>query len=84
MSRPKTERIHQDQKATAKTLRLIKRERLKVTAEEIIKMWARKRRKHRKMCSCNMCCNPRRSKITKGKEKLTQQEKKAITKATHP
>jgi len=32
---------------------------------------------HLKNCSCNMCCNPRRSKLFKGKDKLTIQEKLA-------
>lgn len=30
------------------------------------------------VCSCDMCKNPRRSKMVKGKEKLTIQERKLI------
>jgi hypothetical protein len=32
----------------------------------------------RKSCNCNMCKNPRKSKLTKGKEKYTIQELKFI------
>jgi len=33
--------------------------------------------KNRKPCSCMMCCNRRRSGFSKGKEKLTRQERKS-------
>lgn len=33
---------------------------------------------NRKLCSCEMCCNPRRSDWYKGKGKLTMQEKRAM------
>ena len=31
-------------------------------------------------CSCSMCCNPRKSKLLKRKEKLTVQELKELEK----
>lgn len=45
--------------------------------EEQILMRARKNRDHLATCSCQMCRNPRTSKITKGKDKLTLQERRA-------
>ena len=36
-------------------------------------------RKNNTVCSCPWCCNPRNSILTKGKERLTIQERKAPT-----
>lgn len=33
---------------------------------------------HIKNCSCDMCCNPRHSDLTKGRERLTMQERRAV------
>ena len=41
---------------------------------------ARRLKDHPKSCSCDMCCNPRHSKFTKGDEKLTMQERKFLQK----
>lgn len=45
-----------------------------VTADKI----AHRIRDNRKACSCNMCCNPRHSKLTRGHKKLTIQERKRL------
>ena len=41
---------------------------------------SRYRRDTGKLCSCDMCCNPRKSPWNKNKEKLTMQERKELEK----
>lgn len=33
---------------------------------------------HGKLCSCSLCCNPRRSKYISGEQKFTIQERKNV------
>lgn len=46
-----------------------------IGSEQILNR-ARRIKKNRAVCSCEMCRNPRTAKTTKGKEKLTIQERK--------
>jgi len=38
---------------------------------------------HRRPCSCEMCCNPRRSVLSSGESKLTIQERKDKDESLH-
>jgi len=49
-----------------------------VSFPDEIEWLACRMRDNRKLCSCNMCGNPRRSKSHRGKGKLTLQEIKAL------
>lgn len=44
----------------------------------IVEKMAHRLRDNRTPCSCDMCCNPRRSKFTHGRDKLTLQERKVL------
>lgn len=52
----------------------MKRKALKVYPHMANGEWAN----HLKGCSCNMCCNPRRSKLFSGAALLTMQERRHI------
>jgi|GEM_PF-6563760 len=45
---------------------------------EVLDERARRIRDHRSACSCQMCRNPRRSSLNKGKDKLSVQEKRFL------
>lgn len=45
---------------------------------------ARRIRCNRKPCSCQMCCNPRRAKWTRGQAKLTIQERRFLLNGLTP
>lgn len=66
-----------DRKALARAIAITKLQGLGGGSETEILKRARKNRDHLAKCSCQMCRNPRTSKITKGKEKLTRQERRA-------
>ncbi len=68
----------QDRKAFIKAKAIAKKWLGPKTNEDDINLKAAKLKKHRAVCSCEMCRNPRTAKSTKGKEKLTQQERKTI------
>lgn len=72
-------RRHQAQKFRRKALTICKRWHIRPTAPEVIERNAQRIAKNRKACSCQMCCNPRRAKWTRGKSKLTMQELRAAT-----
>lgn len=42
--------------------------------------WINHMRQNRKNCSCYMCGNPRRTRVTKGSNRLTMQERRAVSK----
>jgi len=42
---------------------------------------ARRMRDHRCACSCQMCRNPRHSSLTKGKDRMTLQERREFLKS---
>lgn len=46
--------------------------------KEFINERTKKVRDNAKKCSCDMCCNPRHSFLSKNKEKLTLQERKNL------
>lgn len=49
----------------------------------IVEKMACRLRDNRTPCSCDMCCNPRRSKFTHGRDKLTLQERKVMDNFYH-
>ena len=67
-------------KDTKRAERRFEKEKRKKKARKIYhwceKGEAEKLADHLAECSCPMCCNPRRSKLCKGKDKLTIQERK--------
>lgn len=78
----RAERIHQDKRATQRAFKTARRLWWrfdlmmygKYPDDTEIFDTARKNRKQRTDCSCQMCRNPRTSKLTRGKHKLTRQE----------
>lgn len=49
----------------------------------VVEKMAHRLRDNRTPCSCDMCCNPRRSKFTHGRDKLTLQERKVLDNFYH-
>lgn len=69
--------IFQQQKVVDKARKIVKNMYRHIGVDEsIITRQVNHIKNNRKACSCYMCCNPRRSKISKGKEQLTIQERK--------
>lgn len=79
MSRTRAERRHHHQRMidkVIKSFRWLKPEFYhgeEAQRQKHIKKMAENRAK----CSCEICCNPRRSPLTSGEEKMTIQERKA-------
>jgi hypothetical protein len=70
----------QDERALVKATRIVKSWFRHVECKENdIETRANRIKKNRAKCSCHMCRNPRTSKFTKGKERLTIQERKNKT-----
>ncbi len=72
MKRNKNFRLHQIKKYKNKTRKILKGIINNIPDEQEIG----KHFKNRKKCSCEMCRNPRRSSFSKGKNKLTRQERR--------
>lgn len=68
----------QDEKALKKAIIIAKKWLYEPSPEQLIKK-ANHLRHNRKQCSCEMCCNPRRSKWLSKNMKITQQERRAQT-----
>lgn len=48
---------------------------------ETLDRWTNRTWQHRKACSCDMCANPRRSRLSKGGQRTTMAERRAILRA---
>jgi len=72
--RTKAERRARDHKALQKAIKVARSQASITTSEEVVQKRARKIRDHLKYCSCQMCRNPRTSKLYKGSQKKTIQE----------
>lgn len=77
MSREYNRRQHSKALQKARTLatRLV---RFTPNPAGVVEKMAHRLRDNRTPCSCDMCCNPRRSKSIHGRDKLTLQERKVL------
>jgi len=74
----RSENRHYLQREKARALRYASQYLGHASSEEAISQNALTRYRNQKVCSCQMCCNPRKTVLWKGKDRLPIQERKAL------
>jgi len=74
----RSENRHYLQREKDRALRYASQSLGHTSSEKAIRQNALTRYRNQKVCSCQMCCNPRKTVLLKGKDRLPIQERKAL------